>query len=138
MTENKEKPNFWTTLPGVLTGLATVITAIGGIYLGANKFEAPKTQTASMAPGSKQETTASDYPDISGAWKLDNGSGQALIKQSGRTFSITAPDGRNASEGSFLDKSNLKAFFPGDPGCCNGELKGNQIFWSNGTVWFRQ
>jgi hypothetical protein len=36
MTESKEKSNFWTTLPGILTGLAALITAIGTILLGTN------------------------------------------------------------------------------------------------------
>jgi hypothetical protein len=37
MTKSKEKSNFWTTLPGILTGLASVITAIGAIHIGTNE-----------------------------------------------------------------------------------------------------
>lgn len=31
MTESKEKSNFWTTIPGILTGLTGVVTAIGTV-----------------------------------------------------------------------------------------------------------
>src|SRR6266852_663073 len=30
---HEEKPSFWTTLPGILTGLAALITAVGGIVV---------------------------------------------------------------------------------------------------------
>ncbi|MCG6135175.1 MAG: hypothetical protein MET45_10990 [Nostoc sp. LLA-1] len=30
MSDNQQKGNFWTTLPGILTGIAAVITAIAG------------------------------------------------------------------------------------------------------------
>lgn len=33
MPEEQNKPNFWTTLPGILTGVAAVVTAIGGLIL---------------------------------------------------------------------------------------------------------
>jgi hypothetical protein len=33
-TEKVDKPNFWTTLPGILTGIAALITAAGGIIIG--------------------------------------------------------------------------------------------------------
>ena len=37
MTDSKEQPNFWVTLPGILTGIAGLITAVGGIYIGIKK-----------------------------------------------------------------------------------------------------
>jgi hypothetical protein len=33
MTENRSTDNFWTTLPGILAGLAGLVTAIGTIYI---------------------------------------------------------------------------------------------------------
>lgn len=140
MTENKEKTNFWTTFPGILTGVAAVITAMGGIYLGSQKPNDSKTPSALASSESRQASVLSEYPDISGVWKQDNGigAGQAVIQQSGKTFTISLNDGRSISQGSFLDKSNLQVLFQKDSGCCSGELKGNQIVWSNGTRWFRQ
>lgn len=32
-----DKPNFWTTLPGILTGIAAVVTAVTGAYLSFHK-----------------------------------------------------------------------------------------------------
>ena len=140
MTENKEKTNSWT-----LTGVAAVITAMGGIYLGYLGSQKPsdsKTPSASASSESKQVSVLSEYPDISGSWKMDNGigAGQAVIQQSGngKTFTINQDDGRSMTPGSFLDKSNLQVLFQNDSGCCSGQLKGNRIDWSNGTKWFRQ
>lgn len=138
MTENKEKTNSWT-----LTGVAAVITAMGGIYLGYLGSQKPsdsKTPSASASSESKQVSVLSEYPDINGSWKMDNGinAGLAVIQQSGKTFTISLEDGRSMTPGSFLDKSNLQVLFQNDSGCCSGELKGNRIVWSNGTKWFRQ
>jgi hypothetical protein len=104
-------------------GVGVVGVTIAGRFLG---HQSPQSSTSS-------------YSDISGIWKYENVSitTQSVIKQNGKTFTISLDDGRS-SEGSFLDKSNLKVSFPSDPGCCSGELKGNQIIWSNGTSWSRQ
>jgi hypothetical protein len=34
MSENRNQDSFWTTLPGILTGVAAVITAVGGLIGG--------------------------------------------------------------------------------------------------------
>ncbi len=34
MTENENKPNFWTTLPGILTGIVAVLTAVDALCHG--------------------------------------------------------------------------------------------------------
>jgi hypothetical protein len=36
MAESNEKQNFWTTIPGILTGLAAVLTAGTGLFLALN------------------------------------------------------------------------------------------------------
>jgi hypothetical protein len=33
MAEAQNKPSFWTTLPGILTGVAALITAVGGLLV---------------------------------------------------------------------------------------------------------
>jgi hypothetical protein len=33
MVEAQNKPSFWTTLPGILTGVAALITAVGGLLV---------------------------------------------------------------------------------------------------------
>ena len=47
MTENK--PAFWTSLPGILTGLAAIITASVGLYLAIIRDSKPPDQSASTA-----------------------------------------------------------------------------------------
>jgi len=37
MADEQGKPNFWTTLPGILTGIAAVVAAVGGIILGLHQ-----------------------------------------------------------------------------------------------------
>jgi hypothetical protein len=41
MADEQGKPNFWTTLPGILTGIAAVLTAAGGIILGLHQMGGP-------------------------------------------------------------------------------------------------
>lgn len=39
MDENRH--SFWTTLPGILTGLAALVTAVGAIYFGVTRTQQP-------------------------------------------------------------------------------------------------
>ena len=61
MTDNKEKSNFWTTLPGVLTGLTGLITAIGGIYLGTHTSNGPRNPEVSPAVSPSAQTIVGAY-----------------------------------------------------------------------------
>ena len=38
MRDEQNKPNFWTTLPGILTGVAAILTAIGGLLVVVHPF----------------------------------------------------------------------------------------------------
>jgi len=67
--ENKNPENFWTTLPGILTGSAAVITAIAAVIGAINAFNtssknAPtSTQNPTSPPASQSsETTSSKSP----------------------------------------------------------------------------
>jgi hypothetical protein len=56
--EKKEK-SFWSTLPGILTGIAAIITAIGGLLIGlstAGLLKAPPTPTVAAAVTSDTPT----------------------------------------------------------------------------------
>ncbi len=54
MKEKGKKPSFWTTLPGLLTGLAAVITAIGGfitaLYAAGLMAHSTPTPSPSLTP----------------------------------------------------------------------------------------
>jgi hypothetical protein len=82
MTEGQGKTNFWATFPGLLTGIAALITAFGTIYLGVRATD------MSAPSASESSEISTQYPDISGVWKQDNGMGvgQGIIQQNGRTL----------------------------------------------------
>jgi len=44
------KPGFWSTLPGILTGLAAVITSVSGVYFGYLRPQHAAVAPASTAP----------------------------------------------------------------------------------------
>ena len=61
------KPSFWTSLPGILTGTAAVLTALTGTYLavrgGRNEHPpAPATPVASTTPAASTTPPASTTP----------------------------------------------------------------------------
>ena len=41
LTMSDDKPSFWTTLPGILTGLAALLTAIAGLFAIHHKHITP-------------------------------------------------------------------------------------------------
>jgi hypothetical protein len=67
MADEQAKPNFWTTLPGILTGIAALVTAVGGIILGLHQMSAPSagqghadnpvSQSAAASPGASPVST---------------------------------------------------------------------------------
>jgi hypothetical protein len=73
MAGDNERSNFWTTLPGILTGVAALVTASGGIVLGLHQFRESNPaqgrvdtvpQSASAASVPKQETPTSQPQSV--------------------------------------------------------------------------
>lgn len=56
----EHKANFWTTLPGILTGLAALITALTGLYLALqqNGGAKPPTPTQTVEPSPAVQAAA--------------------------------------------------------------------------------
>lgn len=52
MEDEPKKANFWTTLPGILAGVAALVTAVGGIFLGL------RVKPGSDKPGVEQHEPA--------------------------------------------------------------------------------
>lgn len=54
------KPTFWSTLPGILTALATLITAVAGLYsvVAKNPFWEPQAPSISQADSATEQTTS--------------------------------------------------------------------------------
>jgi hypothetical protein len=63
MSNKSESRSFWTTLPGILTGLAALLTAVGGLYatgvIGRSPAPTP-TATATTAPTMSAAPTPSE------------------------------------------------------------------------------
>lgn len=72
-----KKGSFLTSLPGILTGVAAIITAVGGLLLILNQVEPgsdqaeklPRQQTSSTEPGSAGTTEAGGEANNTGAPK---------------------------------------------------------------------
>jgi uncharacterized protein YgiM (DUF1202 family) len=58
---DERRPSFWSTLPGILTGAAALITAITGGYLAFNRAPNVATQT----PAGPSQTAATAAPTSS-------------------------------------------------------------------------
>ena len=53
--ENDSKRSFWTTLPGILTGLAALVTAIGGLVVALNSSGEGENGEAPVSTQSKTD-----------------------------------------------------------------------------------
>jgi hypothetical protein len=75
MGENNKK-SFWTSLPGILTGIAAVIAAAGGIFAAYNQASPPSSPSSEPAtappPSSQQKISCGEQlPGVSlfGTWR---------------------------------------------------------------------
>jgi len=57
---------FWTSAPGILTGLAGLVAALGGVYLGITQSDKPRAETTRPAAATASSTTATptDWPSV--------------------------------------------------------------------------
>lgn len=68
MTEIEKQRSFWTTMPGILTGVAAIITAVTGLYIAIHSIgnEQPKPSPPSNSTSSttsvKSATTPNEWP----------------------------------------------------------------------------
>ena len=111
------RPGFWSTLPGILTGLAALITSVSGIYFGYLK-----PQHAAVAPAAPvQPLNIADKPAQSAlaeAPRPSDGEVQATIVD---------PDGW----------TNLRAG-PSTSSAVAGRINQGELFWTrprDGLWW---
>ena len=62
-----DRPGFWSTLPGILTGLAAVITSLSGVYFGYLKPREAAVATAAPAQPPRNEATPTAAPSAAPA-----------------------------------------------------------------------
>ena len=70
MADESPKQSFWTTLPGILTGMAAVLTAAGGIILGLHQSGSLGLKDQHAAPSATPSTVverAAEAPPATGA-----------------------------------------------------------------------
>ena len=69
MADESPKQSFWTTLPGILTGMAAVLTAAGGIILGLHQSGSFSSKDQHETPSAATTTVterAPEAPPLSG------------------------------------------------------------------------
>lgn len=63
-----EKKSFWATLPGILTGIAAIVTATTGLYLA---FVGPRPEPIPQAPEAGQDSPVSECDErVNKAWEI--------------------------------------------------------------------
>ena len=97
------KKSFWTSVPGILTGIAAIIVAIGGIYAANESIPTPPAPSPVSSPTPSPQTEAvcgAQLPEVnlSGDWNwvgTNNGITQSglLTFKSGCTYTNTAKSG---------------------------------------------
>jgi len=111
------KKSFWTSMPGILTGIAAIIVAVGGIitalYVAPSSHEPTPSPSPSPMPTpspTSQPVCGAQLPvvDLSGSWNwigTNNGIAQSglFTFKSGCTYSNTAKSGfTGTDEGVFI------------------------------------
>jgi len=68
---DENKKSFWTSLPGILTGVAAVIVAVGGILAAYNHIAPPSSSNPPLSTTSPQVVCGTQLPGVTlfGAWR---------------------------------------------------------------------
>lgn len=96
MDDTEEKSGFWTSVPGILTGVATLVTAIGGLTLGLYQYGVLGAKhgdaTSATKSGTSSETASREIS--SGQLQHENPAPGASKQSEDRaTVVVTARDG---------------------------------------------
>lgn len=99
MTGEPQRQSFWTTLPGILTGIAAVVTAVTGLMIGLSQQRGPEAPAEEPAPAAAATVGAERPPAES--TRAARGSTRAApdpnppadAPRSAATVIITAQDG---------------------------------------------
>jgi hypothetical protein len=117
---DENKKSFWTSLPGILTGVAAVIVAVGGILAAYNHVNPPSSSpslptSSSNPPSSSQQVVCgTQLPGVTlfGAWRWSgtvNGSPESGVFtfKNDCTYENVAKSGITTNDdGSFLVSSS--------------------------------
>ncbi len=87
MASRKKEPGFWSTLPGVLTGAAALLTAVTGLVVGLYQYGALGSDS-----GGKQ--AAADPVTPAGAAEVSRAPEAARPLEGSQSAGTSTPDGR--------------------------------------------
>jgi hypothetical protein len=93
LAESENKPNFWTTIPGLLTGVAAVLTAVTGflVVVHPHGFDGPKDGSqAAVSSNNVARDAAKTSPNAVGETPT---SGSAMPRQQKPTALVLGKDG---------------------------------------------
>jgi hypothetical protein len=107
VADESPKQSFWTTLPGILTGMAAVLTAAGGIILGLHQSDSKEHQRPSATPSEVTER-AMEAPPATGPAHAQAGALSAMTAEKSsaekstpaavsKDVAITANDGNTTT-----------------------------------------
>ena len=85
MEDDKKTPNWWTTLPGILTGIAATITAFTGLLVALNQMGIAHKPVPAPSPAADSPRPAPSAFELAGRWagsvKEEGGTGFRLEAQ---------------------------------------------------------
>ena len=99
MANRKKEPGFWSTLPGILTGVAAVLTAVTGLVVGIYQYSAPGSKPDSAGrPAAGDPLTPAGAAEVSrpaeAAHPAEASPSAGASSEGGRaTVTITSRDG---------------------------------------------
>ena len=86
MSEKEHSDHWWQTVPGVLTGLAALVTAIGGLIV---VFREPTPDGENRGEGIKWGIDLPAYVVLDSAWKTEQEAQRRLVALSSKGYSET-------------------------------------------------
>jgi hypothetical protein len=94
--DGEKKPGFWTSLPGILTGVAALVTAIGGLTLGLYQSGVLGAKHDHAVPSTTSGTASEKATTEPSSDQLEHVKPNPVPSNRGEdqaTFAVTARDG---------------------------------------------
>jgi hypothetical protein len=133
MTEEPKQQSWWQTLPGILTAIGAVLTAVTGLIVALQQDGQSKVTPVAQPPISTVLPQVPPLPNLSGVWR-DNWGTVYQLTQSGNAFQYTAEGTscrggyfQSSGSGSVTGNSVQSTYQSSIPsrGSCSGTLSSN-------------
>ena len=133
MSEEPKQQSWWQTLPGILTAIGAVLTAVTGLIVALRPNDQSKMTSVPPSPIPTVTRQAPPVPNISGVWR-DNWGTVSQLTQDGNAFQFTA-EGiscrggyfRSSGSGRITENSVQNTYQSNLPsqGSCSGTVSSN-------------